>query len=43
VTQGRVEYESIIPRGMDKGLDLREAVATVLALYVKDGWWLKVA
>jgi len=26
VTQGRVEYESMIPRGMDKGLDLWEAI-----------------
>jgi len=25
VTQGRVEYESTIPRGTDEGLDLWEA------------------
>jgi len=42
VTQGRVEYESIIPRGMDEGLDIREAVAAVLASYIKDEQWLKV-
>ena len=29
VTQGRVKYESVIPRGMGGGLDLWEAVSTM--------------
>jgi hypothetical protein len=42
VTQGRVAYESVIPRGTDGGLDLREAVAAVPTSYIKDEQWLKV-
>jgi hypothetical protein len=41
VTQGRLEYKSMIPRGTDEGLDLREVVAAVLTSYVKDKQWLK--
>jgi len=29
MTQGRVEYKSAIPRGMDEGLDLGEACVCV--------------
>jgi len=36
VTQGRVQYESTIPRGTDKGLDLWEAliIYTVFILFI---------
>ena len=34
MTQGRVEYESMIPRGMDKGLDLWEAKSDVHLTYL---------
>jgi hypothetical protein len=35
VTQGRVEYESTIPQGTDKGLDLREESSKVSFAYMK--------
>jgi hypothetical protein len=37
VTQGRVEYESMIPRGTDERLDLEEAVARVTGVVLDVG------
>jgi len=33
MTQGRVEYKSMIPRGTDEGLDLWEAFVSQNRLY----------